>query len=147
MHFKVGIGRRRAKEPRRDGEGAERAARQGRGRRKGLDRERLGGRERVCVRTLGFPVYIPMRGMRASNEPTYQFRAGWGGLPCWGGGPSLSTVYESCQPGMVTNGPCRAWVGPKSRAFGRAAVLRAIWLSVAQYSRMLLGVGFASMCS
>jgi hypothetical protein len=26
-------------------------------------------------------------------------------------------------PSTVMNGPCRAWTGPKSRAFGRAAVL------------------------
>jgi hypothetical protein len=35
-------------------------------------------------------------------------------------------------PGTVLNGSCRAWVGPKSRAFGRAAVLRAIWTSILQ---------------
>jgi hypothetical protein len=33
-------------------------------------------------------------------------------------------------PGPVCNGPCRAWAGPKSRAFGRAAVLRAKWTSI-----------------
>jgi hypothetical protein len=33
-------------------------------------------------------------------------------------------------PGTETNEPCHAWAGPKSRAFGRAAVLWAIWPSI-----------------
>jgi hypothetical protein len=44
-------------------------------------------------------------------------------------------------PGPMYNGPCRAWAGPNSRAFRRAAVLRAVWPFITAQLHELLQVG------
>jgi hypothetical protein len=78
----VGIGRWRAEEPRRDGEGTECAARQGRGSVLGVGREGLGGRERDSEELIRVSSLYTTRGIRAG--PTYQFRVGPGRPACWG---------------------------------------------------------------
>jgi hypothetical protein len=97
----IGIGRRRAEEPRRDGEGAEadrccEASKAGeRCASTGRDwvRERDGEEFRISS-------LHTRRGKRASVRPTYHFRVGPGGVPpCLDGGPSPSTVYRPCAGG------------------------------------------------
>lgn len=69
----VGIGRWRAEEPRRDGEDAERAARQGRGRWKGVGRGQGGtGWERDSEELRVSSLYTK-REMRASNGRPIDF--------------------------------------------------------------------------
>jgi hypothetical protein len=58
------------------------------------------GKGRKEVRVWQFLQFIYEDGdLRAVNEPDWNFRAGPGDLPCWGGGPGPGTVYGPCQSG------------------------------------------------
>jgi hypothetical protein len=67
---------------------------------------------------------------RASTGPTLVDRAVPCRPPCLNNGPSTTLVSGRAGPGPLLTGSCRARVGLKCRASGRAIVPRAAWTSI-----------------